>query len=583
MRILKANDTILDIDSDTAIGIDLQAYDFKKPGELKGSVSNTFTIPATPRNMRFFGFAGRAYQTQNAAYGKITIEYYVNNTKYLDKGTARIEKVEGGRIHLFVAERPAFADEMKATQLNTFLQSWFSSTFLNTTYDTFADFVAAYRVGSGGVIMPLMAGNLSLYEDVLKQRPEAIGYFDGLAYSNTIAMSVQDDSIPRISMGGHFGVMLRNLLEYVETYFGVNLSSVGIDNYNLFRDPLLDELFIPVRNISYATPEGGYRLAFINRGNYYQFSPHEDLSPFDGLTVYDFFATTLKLLGYAIELLPSGAYSVVRLDLINQIIPEQGDNLPGYMAAGFKDSEFVPNIEGYGVQNLIKMKPYSGASPLLGAKNVINSNKNLDETKDLFAVQAFIPPFFAFDGVFIPNMAAPDTFSSLTFLRKTNIYKTTRVTGRWNVQIDLELLGFFPPKYNVAGQLMAPVEDIPTTLMVPEVYTVAGEYAFLDSILLSPETRKVKRWVNSSMMQGFRKVAPYYVREFGAWYFVNKISNFNPERSLEPVTFELVRLPWVREPNLPPKEIESTDKWILEDGTWNDTGIWIDSEPWKDL
>jgi len=84
------------------------------------------------------------------------------------------------------------------------------------------------------------------------------------------------------------------------------------------------------------------------------------------------------------------------------------------------------------------------------------------------------------------------------------------------------------------------------------------------------------------MMEGFRKLAIYYVREFGAWYFVNKISNFNPDKSNEPVEFELIKMPWARYPELPNKEIISTDEWILENGIWNDSGIWIDTEIWID-
>ena len=52
MRYLWIKRELADIDDKTAIGIDLQAYDFKDPGKLKVNVSNSFSIPATAVNLR---------------------------------------------------------------------------------------------------------------------------------------------------------------------------------------------------------------------------------------------------------------------------------------------------------------------------------------------------------------------------------------------------------------------------------------------------------------------------------------------------------------------------------------------------
>lgn len=578
MRILKANGHILDIDDDTAIGIDYQAYDFKKAGDIKVNVSNTFNIPATVKNLKIFGFAGRSYSYENATFTRILVDYYIRNEQYITKGVARIEKIEKGRIHLFVAERPEFIDEMKTTPLNTFLSSWFFNAFDNYDFSTFNAFVDAYANGRNGIVMPLMNGNLSLFQDVLGKTPEKIGYWDGTQTKSTIAMAVQDDAAGLMGLGGHFSVFLKPLFDYIETYFNVDLNSLSPKDYNIFADSLLNELFIPVRNISYSTPNGNHSLSFGITNHYYRFIPHDDLVPYDGLTVYDFFTTALKLLGYALEPLDDGTYEVVRLDLINLI--KSADYLPGFMAKGYQEETFIPNIQGYGINNYIKMKPYSDGGEFLGAKESVSANKNLDEKKDLFKVDAYIPPFLSFLSNYVPDMAADDSFKNITFFKKTTNTATCRVVGRYQVAAQSSFS--FPVDTTFSGELVAPAEDYETTLMIPEVYTVASEYNFLDNILATPETRIVKRWVNSSMMKGFRKLAPYYVREFGAWYFVNKISNFNPEKSKEPVKFELIRLPWVRMPGLPEQEIESTDEWILADGTWADPNIWIDTEQWND-
>ena len=567
MRILKANNNFLDIDAETAIGIDYQCYDFKKAGDIKINISNTFSIPRTSKNLKIFGFAGSAYSLSAIEYEKIYIDYFINNKQFVKAGVARVEKIEGGRIHLFVAERPAFIDEMKTTDLNSFISDWFNDAFDNEEFSTFDLFINTYKNGRDGVIMPLIAGNLSLYKNNYDNMAEVIGVYNESEYSSRIAMGVFIDTNNTV-MSSRFAIFIDKLFNHIETFFNVDLSSSGTEAYNLFNDNLLGELSIPVRNLFYKKHLGDrHTLSFIEDSNSnYNFSPHEDLHPYAGLTVYDFFITTLRLLGYAMEPLLNGKYEIVRLDRLSEVKGEN-DFLPGYMAEGFSDMEYVPNIENYGVNNIIKMKPYSDGGENLGAKTIINANKNLDQRKDLFKVNAYIPPFLRYGNTFVPDLSDADSFNTLTFFKNTNNYKSSRIVGILSVTDQ---------------SFVFPSEDVTKDLMVPEVYTVASEYTFLDNILQSPETRKIKRWVNSAMMEGFRKLAIYYVREFGAWYFVNKISNFNPDKSNEPVKFELIKMPWARYPELPNKEIISTDEWILENGIWNDSGIWIDSEFWID-
>lgn len=559
MRILKANGHILDIDDETAIGIDYQAYDFKKAGDIKVNVSNTFTIPATAKNLQIFGFAGRSYSYENATFTRILVDYYIKNEQYITKGVARIEKIEKGRIHLFVAERPEFIDEMKTTPLNVFLKDWFDNEFVVETFGTLDDLVDAYKTQRNGVVLPLYQGNLANYNLPNGVELEGVGLLYEGVNQNVICLSVKEDNA---ASGGHFCIYIYKLLRYIETFFDVNLNRDLQKNYNIFNDSLLSELFMPVRNISDYYPFGVNEFSLIFQENP-RYAPHDDIVSYSDLTVYDFFITTLRLLGYAIEPMPDGSFEIVRLDLIN-LIDATNEYLPGYMAGNYQQEKFIPNIEGYGVNNYIKMKPYSDAGEFLGAKQSISANKNLDEKKDLFTVDAYIPPFKFFNNEFFPDLAEGDSFKNITFFKETSGFGNCLVTST----------------YSFGDSSFTLTYD--TTLMISSVYTVASEYNFLDNILQTPETRTVKRWVNSSMMKGFRKLAPYYVREFGAWYFVNKISNFNPEKSKEPVKFELIRLPWVRMPGLPEQEIESTDEWILADGTWVDANIWIDTEQWND-
>ena len=55
MRLLYINNQLADIDEETAIGIDFQAYDLKDPAKRKLNTSNSFTIPKTANNLNILG------------------------------------------------------------------------------------------------------------------------------------------------------------------------------------------------------------------------------------------------------------------------------------------------------------------------------------------------------------------------------------------------------------------------------------------------------------------------------------------------------------------------------------------------
>lgn len=586
MRILKINGKIADIDEKTAIGIDLQAYDFKEPGQLKVNVSNTFSIPATAHNRLLLGNAGSPHRVDNTIYQRINIDYQVRNTLYIKQGAARITSIKGGRINLFVAQRPGFIDEMKAMSFNSFIRNWFDNVLTNNSYTTFQAFVDAYRGGTNGVIMPALIGNHADVPDADGRVVEYIGYFDGTNLKNEITLSIQNDNKGYISIGGHFCVYVERLFKYIEEYFAVDFNSQLAASYNLFTDNVFKSLFIPARNISVFTGVDNYRLAWLTEGGFFKFMPHSDLSPYNGVTVYDFFITTLKLLGYGVELLDNGSYEMVRLDKISTVLTKS-DLLPGLLESEIDENiEYIPAAEGYGKENIIKMSPSSGINEFTGARFIYSNNENTEVRKELFKLDAFIPLLFEQSSQFVPDMRAEETFAKITYMRSSGNLLPFTVNGRYRVTTEGDFEGF--PRWvntqRFEGKYIIDDPELQATaqLYTPEIYTVASEYDFLDGVVNSPESYKIKRWVTASQLEGFRKIAPYYVPELGRWVFVNKIKGFNPEKSKAPVEFELIKLPWVRMPQLPAKPVEISDRWILETGYWDDGGIWKDSEFWID-
>ena len=79
MRLLRINGTDIDIDGKTAIGITLQTYNIKEPGDRKISISNSFTIPRTAKNHKIIGFSGDSQFIQTTIYDSMICDYWVDN------------------------------------------------------------------------------------------------------------------------------------------------------------------------------------------------------------------------------------------------------------------------------------------------------------------------------------------------------------------------------------------------------------------------------------------------------------------------------------------------------------------------
>ena len=94
MRILYINNILIDIDDNTAIGIDIQSYDVKNPAVNKFKVSNSFSIPITNNNLKAIGFIGRQFSTSKTIYNELLCDYYVNNTQFIKKAKVRIEEID---------------------------------------------------------------------------------------------------------------------------------------------------------------------------------------------------------------------------------------------------------------------------------------------------------------------------------------------------------------------------------------------------------------------------------------------------------------------------------------------------------
>ena len=167
MRLFKINDITIDIDENTAIGITLQTYDIKEPGQRKIKISNTFNIPKTANNMAVIGFAGDVQFNNDSVYNVMIADYWIDNEKLIDQAKVRVMEV-GDRISLFVFQKDDIWDNLKLLlwpQFVTEFIDWMQThkslpSELNPFTGTLGEFLGPYLNPSSDIILPMYYGNL---------------------------------------------------------------------------------------------------------------------------------------------------------------------------------------------------------------------------------------------------------------------------------------------------------------------------------------------------------------------------------------------------------------------------------------
>ena len=83
------------------------------------------------------------------------------------------------------------------------------------------------------------------------------------------------------------------------------------------------------------------------------------------------------------------------------------------------------------------------------------------------------------------------------------------------------------------------------TFIIPkaEMYGIANEYNTIQNMVNLPVVYTVKKWLSIYDVFQIDFFSRYLVRELNGYYFINKISGFNPDKSNEPTTLELIKIP----------------------------------------
>ena len=123
MRLLRIDNIDVDIDEQTAIGVNYQSYDIKQVGKRFVNITNTFNIPATNHNLAIFGNAQNVQSLSTDIYSSSICNYWTNNEQLIKNAKCRVESINE-RISLFVYEKADIWDVLKTVLFPDFLASY---------------------------------------------------------------------------------------------------------------------------------------------------------------------------------------------------------------------------------------------------------------------------------------------------------------------------------------------------------------------------------------------------------------------------------------------------------------------------
>lgn len=533
MRHLYLNKNKVDIDDETVIGITYQSYDFKNPGTRKVKITNTFSIPCTSNNLRIIENAGNpqwfgneinSVQVGCAIYNEMLCDYYCNNEILLKNAKIRIDEISD-RISIFVFEKKDIWEQLKELSWHTFQSELldYINPPIGNTY--FGDYITQFTLAGANPFLPFFYSNF-YYESGSVQEDE--GY---------ITLTI-DPSFSRVQSGGHFCVHVDKIFEFLEYKYGVNFlttkNQIDISfnvSGNIFNDPICKKMIIPVRDwYIVRTEPSKWEFCPYRLNPKIEYTPHGNIVDKEDKTLHDFVTAFMQHFNIIVDEYEIGSNEIIILRRFDDI--ERYANIKDLTEKITGTYKFKPMFADYAQNNYIKWKeiyPNGGAN--VAQRTLVSKNLNSDVTKDLFSIDAYIPSVVEYNSNFILNLSTAESFKTFEFL----IYNNSKQ----------------PTQCRYYDIIMGTTSDT-LNLHIAQLYSLNSEYQLLERAIKYPKFYTADFWLTIEDVRNLEFFKLYYVRQLNASFFLNKISEFNPEKSKAPTTLELIKIS-DRAPSNPPE------------------------------
>lgn len=533
MRTLFINDQLVDIDDETVIGLNFQAYDIKEIGQRKLNISNQCTIPATSNNLKIFDFAGNPHQIGASSWEDVmSCNYYIDNDILIENGQVILDEVSN-RISITLVQNKSIWDVLKTTEFSWGEIFSYLITFKGLPYiaepspficDPTGDadlifFLNEYRDATEGVKLSFFHSNF-FNLDYLNDRPD-----ENFAYEENTKICLNDYLLT--SYGAHFSIFAKTIFEFLEWKYSVNFGTAGgyFDN-NIWDDDYGKAIHTPWRSLV-LTNNNDRELYFKVADETTVYTPLK-VGVNESATWYDFVNAFFQHFNIVIDEFKVNDELIYRLARFDDITTQTPIDFSGIAGK----PKFKAKVDNTGQNNFIRFKSvYEGGSKNANCKKIVCNNKNLEAESTLFEIQAFVPSVTNIGvGKNILDLSTDGSFKDFVFL--IDSAEVEEITVEYWEQstsdprtIEEDWRRVFQADYPIAA-----------------LYSLQGEYTLIESALAIPKFYEIEKWLTLKDLRGLKFFNQYFIKELNGCFYINKISGFNPQKSNSPTKLEVLKI-----------------------------------------
>lgn len=594
LRVYTSDWINLDIDEQTAIGIDIVSFDVKEPENRKFSYSNEFNIPITNINKSVFDLVGDEQavhflqgEIQSNLYKSLRCEYYVDNSLIIS-GTCYISEVSD-RISLFLKPDMSIFDTLKSISWMQF-EDYFMQylTFLGEStddnpfsYSTSFDFDVVYSnfmqrfAYNGSSILRLLPQLNEL--DVVLPVPDKYYYPEIVYEAGTAIHNITKVENGIQLLGAKFGIKITHIFDFIVWYFK---ETQGIDvSITYEQTSIIKNAGVALRRVyvdNYASGTFGTSLLSITTSNNDKsslqrtvaFKGKENNDYCVGLTLFDYLKSVAQLYG-------------MRINQIQNKI--SFTKIIGTGQSEFKDDNFTgvpkfkPIVEGYKQVNYIGLEAHN-ASPYyvtdtvddiiitnirykfiedrFESKNlniekgysdnvIYDKNFGYDTTTFLYTIKGFLPiTYERHDWVRRSLSMAFWHEKALESFSHYLIGKHDFVNNKFVYTSSTYETVFYGYRENAGSHVTfveLQAERVTSINHFNSTTFYDNAVADIARMVKQPATYRVKKYLLNLEVDNLDMSQPVYIRHLNGWFIINKIEGYNP-LSKEAVEEELIKL-----------------------------------------
>ena len=477
----------IDLDEQTSLGVNVQPFDLTDPDRLILTHSNAFTIPRTSKNDQLHGFFGLS----DDVYKSYLADYYVDNLRVISNGRLFVSSV-GERINCNVKSKDSGFVQMEKTLWGDFMNQYYQWLLAEEptlfTFTSLANLVDTLSASTEHLTIKGLYGYFNINNGFAKE------------YENQLVINEQGLS------SGHICIYIKSLFQFIESKFGVSFFEGEEKSIFTLSNYYISSPYFSIRTKTASDLSIGFQSEVINPTTLERFTDKGERS------VRDFVRYIIKHTISVLDQFSNTSFSIRPFSHI-----EEAERID--LSGKIKDSIiFSPQSDKIGQTSLVDFENYADGLTKGSVATPFNcENKNLEAVKNYITINGHIPKAYLYNGIQILGLFDKGVFKNFTLLEDSE-----------------NLISFNLKSYPSLYSSTVVIRTIPVAKIA--AVNVSG----LQKVFGTPKIYTVEKWLSPIEVLNMKGFAKYYIKELFGNYYLNSMSGFNPETSLEPTTLELI-------------------------------------------